>query len=407
MWRLSGFLALLSHNVLASIFLQRPAPEFPQDTFGQQGSDSNILEQLEEALGNDYRVATETRLQNIEEALRPIFAALPKGFSGGKVGPPAARYALHRLFIQRHGWQVKGLAANGETWSGNPASDALANKVPHHVKVLFDDRLGSTGLDLHELAVFSSMLEHLIHSESEECLKAAYNFSSWDTTQVLSRKSATKVIETYMIIYLSGFNVTKVARARIKNFIDNVEKYYPSWKDTRPFLHRVQREVAHNLGAYSFDNIMAVVDQVGEQFGRFQNQECVDLKESLMKLEESNGSGRVRVGDFYSGQWHFSESVDYLRQLGALDESNKANLRVIIPNYLNAPSNCIASSAYYGVCCIDDCEELVGQLERKLRAYTASPAEVAAIVRMQLADLPSASGAGNRTLSKALLDKLQ
>merc|ERR1719383_1279037 len=29
------------------------------------------------------------------------------------------------------------------------------------------------------------------------------------------------------------------------------------------------------------------------------------------------------------------------------------------------------------------------------------------VVRMQLADLPSASGAGNRTLSKTLLDKLQ
>jgi len=127
-----------------------------------------------------------------------------------------------------------------------------------------------------------------------------------------------------------------------------------------------------------------------------------------MKLEESDGSGRVRLGDFYSGQsFHFSESVDYLRQLGALDESNKANLRVIIPNYLNAPSNCIASSAYYGVCCIDECEEIVSQLERKLQAPTASPAEVAAILPMQLGDLQSPSVAGNRTLSKAILDKLQ
>merc|ERR1719336_2275601 len=169
--------------------------------------------------------------------------------------------------------------------------------------------------------------------------------------------------------------------------------------DTRPFLHRVQREVAHDLEAYSFDNIMAVVDQVGERFGRFQNQECMELKESLVNIEETTGSGRVRLGDFYSGQWHFSESVDYLRQLGALDESDKTNLRVIIPNYLNAPSNCIASSAYYGVCCIDECEEFASQLERKLQAPTASPAEVAAIVHMQLMHLQSAPIAGNSTLS--------
>merc|ERR1719410_2839688 len=177
---------------------------------------------------------------------------------------------------------------------------------------------------------------------------------------------------------------------------------------TRSFLHEVQHDTAQDLEAYSFHEIMSVVEQVSERFGRFQNQECVDLKELLVKLEGSHGSGRVRLGDFYSGQdFHFSESVDYLRQLGALDESDKANLRVIIPNYLNAPSNCIASSAYYGVCCIDECEEFVSQLERKLQAPTASPAEVAAILHMQLVDLPSASVAGNRTLSKTILDKLQ
>jgi len=131
------------------------------------------------------------------------------------------------------------------------------------------------------------------------------------------------------------------------------------------------------------------------------------LKESLVKLEESSGSGRVRLGDFYSGSWHFSESVSYLRQLGALDESDKNNLRVIIPNYYNSPSNCIASSAYYGVCCIDECEEFVGQLERKLRAPTASAAEVAEIVRMQLADLSWGPNAGTRTLSLALFNKLR
>merc|ERR1719325_56957 len=200
----------MSHNVLANVFLHR------QDNLVQQGSISNILEQLEEALGANSRAATEVRLQDIEEALRPIFDALPKRFSGGKVGPPAARYALHRLFIQRHGWQVKGLAANGEAWAENPASAALANKVSHHVKGLFEDRLNSTGLDLHELAVLASMMEQLIHSEAEDRLKVAYNFSNQAVTQVLSRPSAMEVVETYMAIYLSGLNVTTVARARLR-----------------------------------------------------------------------------------------------------------------------------------------------------------------------------------------------
>jgi len=174
-----------------------------------------------------------------------------------------------------------------------------------------------------------------------------------------------------------------------------------------PFLHKVQYDAAKNLEIYSFHDVMSVVEQVGERFGRFQNKECVDLKKSLTKLEETAGSGRVRLGDFYSGGWQFSESVGYLRQLAALDESDTANLRVIIPNYLNAPSNCIASSAYYGICCIDECEDIIGQLERNLRVPIAPPAEVAEIVRTQLVDIPSADVTGNRTLSNALLDKLQ
>ena len=169
MWLSSFFMTLLSRSVVADVFLQRPAPGILEQ--GDSGN-SNILEQLEEALGSDSRAATEVRLQDIEEALRPIFDALPKRFENYKVGPPAARYALHRLFIQRHGWQVKGLAANGETWAENLATTALTDKVSHHVRGLFDDRLNSTGLDLHELAVLASMWEHLIHSEAEERLKA-------------------------------------------------------------------------------------------------------------------------------------------------------------------------------------------------------------------------------------------
>jgi len=408
MWRLSGLLVLLSHKVLANVFLQQPARGFlEQDELAMRGSSSNILAQLEEVLGSSSRAATEVRLQDIKEALRPIFDALPKRFNGGKVASPAARYALHRLFIQRHGWQVKGIAADGKAWTANPATDAVANMVSHDVKGLFDDRLNSTGLDLHELAVLASMLEHLIHSEAEDRLKAAYNFSGQVIMQVLSRQSAVQVIETYMVMYLSGFNATKLQRAKMRHIIDHVQKYKPDWENTRKFLREVQRDTTHELEAYSFHDIMSVVEQIGERFGRFQNLECVDLKESLVKLEESASSGRVRLGDFYSGQWHFSESVDYLRELGTLDESDKANLRVIIPNYLNAPSNCVASSVYYSVCCIDECEEFILQLERKLQAPLASPAEVAAIVHMQLADLPSASVAGNRTLSKAILDKLQ
>lgn len=87
--------------------------------------------------------------------------------------------------------------------------------------------------------------------------------------------------------------------------------------------------------------------------------------------------GRVLLGDFYrpaldQGTLEFTESAEFLRQQGALDESDQ-EARVIVPNYMMADSNCLASSEYYSVCCSDPCEEIMDQLESSLRAPSASP----------------------------------
>merc|ERR1719453_2267723 len=102
------------------------------------------------------------------------------------------------------------------------------------------------------------------------------------------------------------------------------------------------------------------------RYGDFQNQECLMLKKDLSALEHRQGvggAGRVRVADFYDaalnhGKWEFSETIDYLRNTGALDESDPDDPKVIIPNYINSPTNCLASTNYYQVCCIDECSAL-------------------------------------------------
>merc|ERR1719210_1222556 len=88
--------ALLPMLVEASTFLRRSEPPTAEEASAQRRA---ILAELEDALGGEHRQATEARLGPLEDALRPTFAALPKG-AGGTVGAPAARYALHRLFVQ-------------------------------------------------------------------------------------------------------------------------------------------------------------------------------------------------------------------------------------------------------------------------------------------------------------------
>lgn len=101
---------------------------------------------------------------------------------------------------------------------------------------------------------------------------------------------------------------------------------------------------------------------------------------------DKHSTGRVPLAKFYNGglnaDWRFGESEAYLRELGALDESSSwMGPQVIIPNYLQATSNCIVSTPHYLVCCVAECETLLGEIESAVKTPTASPSTILSIVR--------------------------
>ena len=99
--------------------------------------------------------------------------------------------------------------------------------------------------------------------------------------------------------------------------------------------------------------------------------------------------------------FEFDESVGFLRQFGALDESDALRPKVLIPNYVNARTNCLTTTSFYAVFCIDECERLLGRLEREIRAPAATPLETAALVGNLLDTVEAA-----RILSDSLLRRL-
>jgi len=121
---------------------------------------------------------------------------------------------------------------------------------------------------------------------------------------------------------------------------------------------------------------------------------------------EHRGTGRVRLSDFYKpaldGVWTFQESSGYLRSLGALDESDPQQPSVMMVNYIISPSNCIASSGFYSVCCKNECEGLLGHIEESIGAPEAKPATIASIV----GSLPSQTVTSPQKLSANLLQRL-
>merc|ERR1719231_2165838 len=204
--------------------------------------------------------------------------------------------------------------------------------------------------------------------------------------------------------------MSTVSVKRIQVLRANATKLYPGFPETQQFLRDVQQSVGPKRDYFYYSDVAGLVEEVGDRYGRWQDYECRAIKDSLVEMEDpgTGGAGRVRLADFYDaalnkGKWQFSENVEYLRQMGALDESNPDNLRVIIPNYVNGPSNCAASSSYYSVCCLNECDELLGHIETKVAAPDATPEAIRALV----AALPSSTVPGNRTLSSWLTHRLQ
>merc|ERR1719333_478323 len=135
---------------------------------------------------------------------------------------------------------------------------------------------------------------------------------------------------------------------------------------------------------FSFDDAHAVVGSITKSFGPYWETVCQDMKATLVRMDK-DGTGRVRLSDFYGSaldtEWRFGESEKYLRQLGALDESSRWHgKRVIIPNYLQATSNCIVSSRHYSVCCANECEDILGEIERAIQRPVAAPEHILSVV---------------------------
>ena len=86
----------------------------------------------------------------------------------------------------------------------------------------------------------------------------------------------------------------------------------------------------------------------------------------------------------------------------SLDETGRGGPAVLIPNYLVGPTNCIATSSYYSVCCMNECEGLMNEIEHKIQAPTASPERLLGLV----GNLSSSTVDGPRAFPSALKDKL-
>jgi hypothetical protein len=350
------------------------------------------------------------RLHLLEAILKPMYTALPKN-QHGNLGHSTVRYALHRLFIMRHGWHIMGLGREADTSNLTSPTGVLKDHVPSYIQNLFEKQLGDKGLGLRELAVMASTMEHLIHQEVIGKLGQVYNLMEMVPTQSVSEARAHELFDVYMMAFILGENLQKLKQSDARSNTAQMPQLYSGWNGTQEFVRRIHRSITSDpekgtQQELNFQSLSKVLEVVGEEFGTFQQTDCDNLKTTLMKMEHRD-TGRVKLSNFYKpgldGNWQFTESVGYLRQLGALDESDPKNPSVVIANYVHSFANCIAPSGFYSVCCKDECEGLLGHLEEKIANNEATPTTIVSIVEQ----LPSSTVVSPRQLSATLLSRLE
>jgi len=232
------------------------------------------------------------------------------------------------------------------------------------------------------------------------------------STEDMSAAQIETILDAYMMTYLLNVDSKRINERTIGIIQARIHKAYPGWTDTQVFLRGVREKNSFQKAFFTRSELEDMVREVGDQYGRWQNRECHDLKHRLVALEDktigTNGSGRVRINHFYSsavkhGNWQFSETEEYLTRLGALDKHDPSTPRVIIPNYINSPSNCVAGSKYYSVCCINECEGLLDKLEHHFAAPSATPSSIVQAV----SGMASSTVAAGRTLHPVLVSRLE
>jgi hypothetical protein len=214
-----------------------------------------------------------------------------------------------------------------------------------------------------------------------------------------------------MYVFHRGGNSTVKSSDDAWDKLERFRKHYRSnFTALEGFMHRVRRNATRRDfkedDVMGFQDMSRTVEEFGNNYGFLFNEDCQTMKEQLVSMEDKR-PGRVLLSRFYAKnifiRWAFNEKIDYLRAVGALDETEPARPRLILQNYIGSRPQCLEASTFYAVCCLSECEGLLNTLEKKIGSPTAKVETIADLV----SNLPSSTVPAPRELPTSLLGRLK
>jgi len=393
--------------MLSLILCSLLASEVTSTSFLRSGqvTEADARSDLKVEMGPTLSPAHGERLSALQESLAHTFRALPKN-KHGNLDHQSVRYVIHRLFVQRYGWFVLGLEPGNETKS---LVKDVKEWVPSYLQNLLEKRFGDRGMDLVSLTSFAAALEDLVRRESVDRLRTTFTIHNVPKDRPLESEQELKDIAySYYLSFLMSFNLEAKDRRELESIKADFLRDYPGWDQSKAWYEELLAKEYKPAegGKHTFQSAADFVSKIGEKYYDFNEKECRSLKNTLQGMEGLK-AGRVRLSTFYQkalySHWRFTEKADYLKTLGALDESDSANPQVIVSNYVMSRPNCLEVSNIYAICCRNECEGLMAHIEKEVAAQSAPAAQIAELV----SELPSETVEAPRKLSSALLRRLE
>jgi len=326
------------------------------------------------------------RFPEIKRLIEPMWNSMPKN-SRGRVDWKQLRYMTHRYFMQQASVMFRVFEPNKEVNTSNVGGAEIMDKnAPSFADMLLTGKWASDGYSLHDAVAMVATLEQLMFDSESASLEFAMWYLNMTPSAPIKRADMSRVIESYVMHWMFS-NDPESLEAVLEN-PSLLPQAVPLWTSIQQLAAgqvqamEYQRTAtqkadhAHSIMAreYSFNDAHEIAGSISKSFASFWETECQVIKASLVAMDKGN-TGRVRLSDFYGsnmdGEWRFGESEAYLRDLGALDDSSWRGPQVIIPNYMQAASNCIVSTPNYLVCCVNECEDVMGEIERQFQMPVA------------------------------------
>jgi len=395
----------LHYLTLVALSMLADAGNFLSQQLTKELIEDTLFSELSSAAGS-------ARIAAIEEELLPIYSSLPKNMQG-QLESSVVRYVLHRYFVQKHGWYVKGLSpfTYRKSLDDNSSEEFVTELAPAYIQELLIKQMEHEGMQLRDLAVFAATMDDLVHADGLKNLYAVYDRLGFPIAGANPRHFFI-ALRGYLSATIIGFE-REVSASNIAALEAEAREVYSEYddlitwvEDTRLdhlFLDRSRRNPFIITQGISFDEVDRLMHALYHHFGTLNNRECMAVRESLVEDEYPN-TGRVPLSKFYARTDNdLQESVDYLRNTGALDEAHPSNPTVVIPNYMSSPARCMPFSSYFSVCCPDACESILRQVETAVAEPVAEPKKLADIV----SGISSETQPAPQNLSSSLLSRLE